>query len=77
MLARAHKGEFSPLLAHRTLVEVYIALGQDHKARAHAEEVLKINPNFSLADVRKRTYFYRDPAHLERHIDALRKAGLK
>jgi adenylate cyclase len=77
MLARAQKGEFSPLLAHTTLAEVYIGLGQEDKARAHAEEVLKINPNFSLADERKRLYFYRDPSHLERHIDALRKAGLK
>jgi adenylate cyclase len=77
MLARADKGEFNPLFAHTSLVEAYIGLGQDQKARAHAEEVLKIDPNYSLADVRKRMYFYRDPAHLERHIDALRKAGLK
>jgi tetratricopeptide (TPR) repeat protein len=77
LLARAHKGEFSPLLAHTALAEAYMGLGQDHKARAHAEEVLKIDPNFSLADERKRLYFYRDPAHLERRIDALRKAGLK
>jgi len=77
MLARAHKGEFSPLLAHMSLAEAYIGLGQDQKARAHAEEVLKINPNYSLADLRKSIYYYRDPAHLERRIDALRKAGLK
>jgi len=77
MLARANKGEFNPLFAHTNLVEAYIGLGQDQKARAHAEEVLKIDPNYSLADVRKTMYFYRDPAHLERHIDALRKAGLK
>jgi adenylate cyclase len=76
MLARAHKGEFSPLLAHTALAEAYIGLSQDQKARAHAEEVLKINPNFSLANYRK-SMFYKDPAHLERHIDALRKAGLK
>ena len=76
MLARAQKGEFSPLLAHMTLAHVYIGLGQEDKARAHAQEVLKINPNFSLADLRKRN-LYRDPSHLERHIDALRKAGLK
>ncbi len=77
MLARAHKGEFSPLLAHTFLAEAYIALGQEDKARAHTEEMLKIDPNYSLADLRKRMYFYKDPAHLERHIDALRKAGLK
>jgi adenylate cyclase len=77
LLARAHKGEYNLLLAHRALAEVYIALGQDDKARAHAEEVLKIDPNYSLADLRKRWYFYRDPDHADRHIDALRKAGLK
>ena len=77
MLARADKGEFSPLMAHMSLAEAYIGLGQDQKARVHTEEVLKINPNFSLANERKRLYFYRDPSHLERHIDALRKAGLK
>jgi adenylate cyclase len=77
MLARAQKGEFSPLLAHASLAEAYVGLGQDDKARAHAEEVLKINPNYSLADLRKRMYFYRDPAHADRRIEALRKAGLR
>jgi len=77
MLARAHKGEFSPLMAHLSLAEAYIGLGQDQKALEHAEEVIKINPNFSLAGEQKRMYYYRDPAHLERRIDALRKTGLK
>ena len=77
MLARADKGEFSPLMAHMSLAEAYIGLGQDQKARAHAEEMLKINPNYSLADQRKSMYYYKDPTHLERHIDALCKAGLK
>jgi len=77
MLARADKGEFSPLMAHMSLAEAHIGLGQDQKARAHVEEMLKINPNFSLADEQKRMYYYRDPAHADRHIDALRKAGLK
>jgi adenylate cyclase len=77
MLVRAHKGEFSPFMAHMSLAEAYIGLGQDQKARAHAEEMLKINPNYSLADLQKNIYYYRDPAHADRHIDALRKAGLK
>jgi tetratricopeptide (TPR) repeat protein len=76
MLARAHKGEFSPLLAHRALAVAYIGLGQDDKARAHAEEMLKIDPNYSLADERK-INLHRDPTYLEHFIDALRKAGLK
>jgi adenylate cyclase len=77
MLARAHKGEFSPSMAHMSLAEAYIGLGQDQKARAHAEEMLKINPNYSLANLRKMMRYYRDPSHPERHIDALHKAGLK
>jgi len=31
------------------LAKAYTALGQDDKVWAHAEEVLKIDPNFSLA----------------------------
>ncbi len=77
LLARAQKGEFNPFLAHMRMAEAYIGLGQDHKARAHAGEVLKMNPNSALADERKRFDSYRDPSHLERHIDALHKAGLK
>jgi len=78
LLARAKKGEFDPFAAHLQLVRAYIGLGQEDKARAHAEEMLKINPNYSLAEERKRySGLYRDPSHLQRSIDALRKAGLK
>jgi adenylate cyclase len=78
LLSRARRGEINPLLAHLYLAEAYIGLGQNQKAQAHAEEALKISPNFSLADEQKRMYSsYRDPAPLERRIDALRKAGLK
>jgi hypothetical protein len=44
--------------------------------RAEAAEVLRINPKFSLEIHRQRTPI-KDPAVLERHIAALRKAGLK
>ncbi|HUL36349.1 MAG TPA: tetratricopeptide repeat protein, partial [Thermodesulfobacteriota bacterium] len=77
LLGRAQKGEFSPYLAHMRLIEAYIGLKQDDKARAHAEEVLRINPNSALADERKRFESYRDPSHLESHVNALRKAGLR
>jgi adenylate cyclase len=77
LLAHAQKGEFSLLWAHKDLAEAYIALGQDDKARMHAEEVLKINPKFSLADERKMFYYFKDPTHLEHYLDILRKAGLK
>jgi len=77
LLARARKGEFSPFLAHMYLARAYIGLGQNQKAREHAEEMLKINPNFSLANYRKTVSYYKDPALADRLIDPLRKAGLK
>jgi len=47
----------------------------DHKDRPYAE-VLRLNPNFSLV-VHKQREPIKDPAVLERHLAALRKAGLK
>jgi len=64
------------LPAHLTLVVVYSELGQDAEAQKEAAEVLRLNPKFSLA-VHKQHMPIKDPAVLERHIAALRKAGLK
>ena len=64
------------LPVHVTLAAVYSELGQNAEARAEVAEVLRLNPNFSL-DVHKQRTLIRDPAVLERHIAALRKAGLK
>jgi adenylate cyclase len=62
--------------AHLTLVTVYSELGKETEARAEATEVLRINPKFSL-EVHKQRVPIKDAATLERHIAALRKAGLK
>jgi len=62
--------------AHLTLAAVYSELGKEAEARAEIAEVLRINPNFSL-EVHKERVPIKDPAMLERHIAALRKAGLK
>jgi TolB-like protein/predicted Zn-dependent protease len=62
--------------AHLTLAAVYSELGREAETRAEAAEVLRINPQFSLA-VHKQRVPIKDPAMLERHIAALRKAGLK
>ena len=75
MLERSRKGEFDPLEAHLLLASAYVGLGKNDEARAHAEEVLKINPNFSSS------YFlkilpYKNPAHLKSRIALYRKAGL-
>jgi adenylate cyclase len=62
--------------AHLTLAAVYSELGKEAEARAEAAEVLRINPQFSL-EVHKQRTPIKDPAVLERHIAALRKAGLQ
>lgn len=62
--------------AHLILAAVYSELGREAEARAEAAEMLRINPKFSL-EVHKERVPIKDPAMLERHIVALRKAGLK
>ncbi len=64
------------LSVHLTLAAVYSELGQAAEARAEAAEVLRLNPNFSL-EVHRQRMPIKDPAVLERHLAALRKAGLK
>jgi tetratricopeptide (TPR) repeat protein len=61
---------------HLTLAAVYSELGKGAEAQAEAAEVLRLNPQFSL-EVHKERAPIKDPATLERHIAALRKAGLK
>jgi TolB-like protein/Tfp pilus assembly protein PilF len=64
------------LYIHLMLAVVYSELGQAAEARAEAAEVLRLNPQFSLEIHRQRVPI-KDPAMLERHLAALRKAGLK
>jgi adenylate cyclase len=64
------------LPAHLMLAVVYSELGQAAEARAEAVEVLRLNPQFSL-EIHKERAPIKDLAVLERHIAALRKAGLK
>src|SRR5437667_7233820 len=62
--------------AHLTLAAVYSELGKETEAHTEAAEVLRLNPQFSL-EVHKERVPIKDPAMLERHLAALRKAGLK
>ncbi len=62
--------------SHIGLAATYIAMGREEEARAEAQEILKINPHFSLADMKKRSGF-TDPSEKDKMADALRKAGLK
>jgi len=52
-------------------------MGREKEARAEAEEVLKLNPKFSLEGYAKMLLMYKNQAQINRFIDALRKAGLK
>ena len=61
---------------HLNLAAAYSELGKEAEAQAEVAEVLRLNPNFSL-EVHKQRVPIKDPAVLERHIAALRKAGLK
>ncbi len=69
----SHYPNFLP--AHLMLVTVYSELGQTAEAQKEAAEVLRLNPKFSL-EVHKQRMPIKDPVVLERHIAALRKAGL-
>lgn len=62
--------------ARAGLAAVYSELGREEDAQATMPDVLKNNSPISLEDVRLRLP-YKDPAELERHLNALRKAGLK
>jgi len=77
LLKRSRKGEYSDIDAHIYLVDLYAEMGKTDEARAHAAEIFKIEPGFSLKRIRSiNTYDYTDPALLERRLKALRKAGI-
>jgi TolB-like protein/Tfp pilus assembly protein PilF len=62
--------------AHLQLASCYAHLGRLEEARAEAAEVMRLAPQFSLEEV-KQNLPIKDPAVLERELDAWRKAGLK
>lgn len=62
--------------AHLNLVILYVELGQKDDARAEADEILKLAPNFSV-EVWGQRNPNKDQAQIERRMAALRKAGLK
>jgi len=74
-LDRCLKGECEPFTAHMGLAATYVGLGRIEEARSHVTELLKIMPDLSLDKARKMISF-KDPAHVELALDALRRAGL-
>jgi len=75
MLERALRGEFPPIYVHERLVTNYVSLDRMEEARAHAAEILKIKPDYTVQFFRKTTPF-KDRAYLESLVDLLIKAGL-
>jgi len=63
------------LPAHAFLAASYISLGREDEAAASAEEVLRLNPKFSLMSYAK-TLPYKNKSDIDRYMAALRKAGL-
>jgi adenylate cyclase len=58
-----------------TLSWVYQELGREEEARAYMAEALKMAPNQSI-ELLKTSFPFENPAHLQRALDALRKAGM-
>ena len=75
LLERAHRGEFPPIYVHERLVINYASLDRMEEARAHAAEILKINPDYSVEVFRKTTPF-KDRAYLNSLVALMLKAGL-
>jgi len=67
--------ETDSLYAHTCLASCYALLGQNDKAKIEAAEVMRIDPKFSVANI-KRQAPYRDQADTELLIRSLRMAGL-
>jgi TolB-like protein len=64
------------VLTHLSLASTYSRAGRMDEAQAEAEEILKINPKFSLQNFVK-TLPHKNKADKDLVIEALRKAGLK
>jgi adenylate cyclase len=62
--------------AHIGLGATYSLMGREEEARAEAEEILRINPKFSL-DLFRKASPYKDPLEIDKVVNAMRKAGLK
>jgi tetratricopeptide (TPR) repeat protein len=58
------------------LTAAYSLANRDDEARKQAEEVLRIEPNFSAENFADRVP-YKNQSDTDRILDALRKAGLK
>jgi adenylate cyclase len=72
---KAIQKEPSNVFAHLALTSIYASSGREEEARTQAQEVLRIDPTFSIKYFAK-TLPFKDQAVTDRLVEALRKAGL-
>jgi len=73
---KAAQQEPKNILSHLVLCSIYSLLGRMEEARVEADNVMNINPNFSLIRFEKRLPLKNLEAK-NRYIEALRNAGLQ
>jgi adenylate cyclase len=73
---KAFEGKPNYWMPRIFLAATYNMSGQEEMARTEADEVLRINPKFSLEKLAK-SLPYKDKDYLNRAIEGMRKAGLK
>jgi len=73
---KAVKQEPENIIAHVNLCSVYYLSGRIEEAHLQANEVMRLNPKFSLKRLEK-TLPYKNPEVKKIYIEALSKAGLK
>jgi len=78
LLERAKKGEWPLQNAHQNLAVDYARLDRMEEAQAHAKELRKIDPNFSVERWRRSPYLsmIKDQKWLDSIAEMMRKAGL-
>jgi len=62
------------LIAHVALTTVYSLMGREEEARAEAQEVLRINPKFSLIRFKKTALVFKDKSENDMILNAMTKA---
>jgi TolB-like protein/class 3 adenylate cyclase/Tfp pilus assembly protein PilF len=76
VLKKAIQRQPTLIWPHLFLAATYSLMGKEKEAREEAEEVLRINPRFSLAYLAK-VHKYKDQLETEELFNALSKAGLR
>ena len=64
------------IIAHIGLGATYSLMGREKEARAEAQEILRINPMFTVDHLYK-TSAWKNLSEVDKVVNALRKAGLK